>query len=90
MPKKSSVMKRTIPSFKTDKEAERFVDEADLSGYSLKGRMVTFELKPKDKTVSLRLPEALLDQVKARATKAGIPTQRFMRLALEKAVKEEV
>jgi predicted DNA binding CopG/RHH family protein len=52
--------------------------------------MVTFELKPKDKTVSLRLPEALLNQVKAHAIKAGIPAQRFMRLALEKAVKEKV
>ena len=89
MPLKSNAMKRTIPSFKTDTEAERFVDEADLSNYSLKGRMVSFELKPKDKTVSLRLPEALLKKVKAKASKAGIPAQRFMRLALEHAVKDQ-
>ena len=51
--------------------------------------MVTFELRPKDKTVSLRLPDALLEKVRQRAAKVGIPAQRFMRLALEQAVKEE-
>ena len=30
-------MKKKIPAFKTDKAAERFVDEADLSDYVLFG-----------------------------------------------------
>ena len=30
-------MKKKIPAFKTDKAAERFVDEADLSDYVLSG-----------------------------------------------------
>jgi predicted DNA binding CopG/RHH family protein len=45
-----------------------------------------FEMKPKDKTVNLRLPEQLLDAVRERATSAGIPYQRFIRMALERAV----
>jgi predicted DNA binding CopG/RHH family protein len=79
-------MKKTIPTFKTDEEAERFVDTADLSEYDLSGQFVKFELKPKSKTVSLRLPEALLDEVRRRAERAGMPYQRFIRMAVERAV----
>lgn len=81
-------MKKTIPTFTTDEEAERFVDEADLSQFDLKGTVVRFELKRKDKTVSLRLPETLLDAVRARAERDGMPYQRFIRLAVERALAE--
>jgi predicted DNA binding CopG/RHH family protein len=52
--------------------------------------MVTFELRPKDKTVSLRLPDALLEKIRNRAATIGMPAQRFMRLALEKAVIDDL
>ena len=52
-------MKKTIPTFKTDEEAEDFVATADLSDYDLSGgEVVRFELKRKDKSVNLRLPRA--------------------------------
>ena len=80
-------MKRPIPTFKTDKEAEDFVATADLSQFDLSGgEVMRFEMKRKDKTVNLRLPEQLLDAVRERATSAGIPYQRFIRMALERAV----
>jgi predicted DNA binding CopG/RHH family protein len=81
-------MKPTIPTFETDAEAEAFTATADLSEYDLKGQFVKFELRRKDKTVSLRLPEPLLNQIRERADKAGMPAQRFMRLAIERAVME--
>ena len=81
-------MKKTIPTFKTDEEAERFVDTADLSEYDLSGQFMKFELRPKDKTVSHRLPEALLNEVRLRAQRAGMPYQRFIRMAVERAVHE--
>ena len=80
-------MKKTIPTFQSDEAAERFIDTADLSEYDLSGRFVQFELKPKDKTVSLRLPESLLEAVRQRAERAGMPYQRFIRLAVERAVR---
>ncbi|MDR3461028.1 MAG: BrnA antitoxin family protein [Beijerinckiaceae bacterium] len=80
-------MKKIIPTFQTDKEAEDFVDTADLTEYDLSGgQVVKFELKPKDRSVNLRLPESLLDAVRAQANKQGIPYQRFIRLALEQAL----
>jgi predicted DNA binding CopG/RHH family protein len=82
-------MKKPIPTFKTDKEAEDFVATADLTEYDLSGgRLMRFELRPKDKSVSLRLPEKLLTAVRSRAKRAGIPYQRFIRMALEQAVQE--
>ena len=80
-------MKKTIPTFKTDKEAEDFVATADLTEYDLSGGQVRrFEMKRKDKSVNLRLPEELLEAVRRRAQDAGIPYQRFIRMALERAV----
>jgi predicted DNA binding CopG/RHH family protein len=46
-----------------------------------------FELRRKDKTVSLRLPSDLLDAAKAAAAREGIPNQRFMRHAIEQAAR---
>jgi predicted DNA binding CopG/RHH family protein len=85
MPKPTKLKK--IPSFKSDRAAETFVAKADLSGYDLSGgEFVRFELKPKDKAISLRLPELLLNNVRSQAKRAGVPYQRFIRMALERAV----
>jgi predicted DNA binding CopG/RHH family protein len=82
----SSKLKK-LPALRSDREAEEFIDQADSSEYDLSEmRLVRFELKPKDKSINLRLPSPLLDAVRARARRAGIPYQRFIRLALERAV----
>jgi predicted DNA binding CopG/RHH family protein len=80
-------MKKKFPEWGTDKEAEEFIDNADLSNYDFSDMLpMKFELRPKDKAVSLRLPETLLDAVKTNAKLIGIPYQRFMRIAIEKAL----
>jgi predicted DNA binding CopG/RHH family protein len=80
-------MKKPIPTFKTDKEAEDFVAKADLSDYDLSGgQVVRFEMRPKDKAVSLGLPEKLLEAVRGEAKRAGVPYQRFIRMAIETAL----
>ena len=80
-------MKKKIPSFETDEEAERFVDTADLTEYDLSGaRPVRFELQRKAAQINMRLPKPLLDAVKAHAKARGIPYTRFIRETLEQAV----
>ena len=82
-------MKKRIPTFKTDKEAEDFVAMADLADYDLSGgEVVRFELKRKDKSVNLRLPAQLLEAVQNRAKRVGVPYQRFIRMALERALND--
>ena len=82
-------MKKKVPAFKTDAEAEAFVDTADLTQYDLSGgKAVRFEFEKKDSRVNMRLPETLLDAVRRSARKRGIPYQRFIREALEHAVRK--
>lgn len=65
------------------------MDKADLTQYDLSGgEFVRFELKPKDKSINLRPPSPLLDAVRKRAKRAGLPYQRFIRMALEEAVRK--
>ncbi|KIZ42977.1 MULTISPECIES: BrnA antitoxin family protein [Rhodopseudomonas] len=82
-------MKKKLPNLKSDAEAEAFVAGADLTDYDLSG-MVTmqFEMKPKDKSVNLRLPEQLLKAVQQKAEQLGVPYQRFIRMALERALQQ--
>lgn len=80
-------MKKKLPELESDDEAEAFVAASDLTEYDLSGmKLVRFEFQPKDERVNMRLPKPLLDAVKARAAKAGMPYQRFIRQALEAAV----
>jgi predicted DNA binding CopG/RHH family protein len=83
-------MKKKFPTFRTDKQAEDFVATADLSEYDFSDMVpMRFELRPKDKSVNIRLPGQLLEAVRIRAKRAGIPYQRFIRMALEKAIHEQ-
>ncbi len=83
-------MKKKLPRLKSDKEAEEFVETADLTEYDLSGmRLIRFEFQPKSERVNMRLPRQLLDAVRASAAKAGVPYQRFIRQALEEAVQRK-
>jgi predicted DNA binding CopG/RHH family protein len=85
-------MKRKLPAFKTDEAAARFLDRKDLSDYINAGNMVParFEFERKTKNISMRIPAALLEAVKARAARQGIPYQRFIRQILERVVTQAV
>jgi predicted DNA binding CopG/RHH family protein len=81
--------RKALPRLRTDEEAERFIDEADLSEYDLSGfKPARFEFEKKSARVNMRLPEPLLDAVKAKAQARGIPYQRFIREAIERALAE--
>ena len=80
-------MKKKIPTFKSDAEAERFVATADLSKYDLSGlKPVRFEFEKKSAQLNMRVPQGLLDAVKQRAAVRGIPYTRFIREAVESAL----
>jgi predicted DNA binding CopG/RHH family protein len=83
-------MKKKFPALKTDEEAEKFL-ERDLSDYLHADNFKTaewmrFEFKPKQKSLNLRISNELLDAVRKDAKLEGIPYQRYIRRALERAV----
>ena len=78
---------RKVPTMTTDEEAEAFLAE-DLSELDYaQFRPLTWEAEPKTARVNMRLPEALVAAVKARAAERGIPYQRLIREAIERAVR---
>ena len=80
---------KPLPELNSDEEADRFVEEADLTEYDLSGfSPVRFEFEKKAARINMRLPESLLAAVKTRAEARGIPYQRFIREAVEKAIEE--
>jgi predicted DNA binding CopG/RHH family protein len=82
-------MSKKLPVFKTDKQAEAFLDQ-DLSDYISADNLVPFpfEYGPKQKSINLRISEELLDAVRKEARRRGIPYQRYIRQTLEAAVRE--
>ncbi|NTW82691.1 MAG: ribbon-helix-helix protein, CopG family [Chlorobiaceae bacterium] len=82
-------MKKKIPTFRTNEDAENFFSKEDLSVYDLSGaKPVQFEFKPKDRSINIRLSDDLLAAVRQKAEREGIPYQRFIRQALERAVSQ--
>jgi len=82
-------MAKKFPDLKTDEGADDWLQNADLTEYDLSEmKKVRFELAPKDASISLRLPAALLATLKARAAKAKMPTQRFIRVLIEAQLSE--
>jgi predicted DNA binding CopG/RHH family protein len=86
MKAKSKILKR-LPRLSRNRAVEHFVADGDLGRYDLSSmRLVKYELAPKEARINMRLPGALLDAVKVAARRQGMPYQRFVRQALERAV----
>ena len=81
-------MKR-VPEFKTDKEAEAFLEQ-DLSGLDFEQfKPMRFEIAQKDAVLSMRIPAPLLDAVRAKAKAKGVPYARYVRMLLEADLQNE-
>ena len=80
-------MRKKFPVLKSDEEAEAFLQQ-DLSDYLHAGNFAPFrfEFKPKEKSINLRISDDLLKAVQTRAKREGIPYQRYIRQALERAI----
>lgn len=79
---------KKIPIFKTDEEAERFLETADLSEYDLSQfKPAHFEWAPKTERITMRLPRDLLATIKASAAEKHIPYQRYIRQLIEQSLR---
>ena len=82
---------KKIPTFKTEKKEREFWESHDSSEYlnlSKAQRAALPNLKPSTKTISLRLPEGLLDNIKIEANKRDMPYQSLIKVWLAKEVQE--
>ena len=84
---------KKIPKFKTEKEESEFWATHDSTAYIdySEGKRGLFpNLKPTTKTISIRLPESLIENLKVLANKRDIPYQSLLKMLLIEKVKEEL
>lgn len=75
----------------TDRAAKRLL-KTDLSNFinSENFTKTTFEFAPKDKSITLRVSGALLEEVQVAAKKQGVSYQKLIRQAVEEFLKKKV
>ncbi len=80
---------KKIPKFKTIQQEDAFWQQNDSTDYInwKQARKVTFSnLKPSTETISLRLPESLLNEIKLLANKEDVPYQSLIKILLARGV----
>jgi predicted DNA binding CopG/RHH family protein len=75
-----------------DQEREYWstTDSTDVLDWSKARRVVLSNLKPSVKTISLRLPESMLDGLKLLANKRDIPYQSLIKVFLAERIDQEL
>jgi len=84
---------KRIPKFESEDEERNFWASHDSTEYVNwdRARRFMFEnLKPSTKTISLRLPEALLQELKLLANKRDVPYQSLLKIFLAERVEQEL
>ena len=82
-----------LPRFKSVAEERAFWSQNDSVNHVdwNKAESVTFpNLKPTVKSVSIRLPQSMIDQLKLLANKTDVPYQSLMKIYLNERIKKEL
>jgi predicted DNA binding CopG/RHH family protein len=85
-------VRKAIPTFKSEVEERTFWDTHDTSSFvdwSQARVAVIPNLKPSTETISLRLPAALLAELKTLANKRDVPYQSLLKVFLAERVDRE-
>lgn len=84
---------KLIPKFKNEDEEREFWATHDSTEYVDWNKAIINpvfpNLKPSTKTISLRLPQYLLERIKELANSRDVPYQSLMKIFLAERVKKE-
>lgn len=81
--------KLVLPKFKNEDQERDFWAKLDLSEYYEPSDLeeVSFpNLKPTSRSISIRIPEYIIDRVKEKANEINIPYQSLMKQYIKKGV----
>jgi predicted DNA binding CopG/RHH family protein len=84
--------KKTLPEFAGEHEEQEFWRIADSTNYvdwQAAKRVRLTKLKPSLRTISLRLPVAMLEELKLIANKRDVPYQSLLKVFLAERLSEE-
>lgn len=85
-------MAKRIPEFKNEDEEREFWkahDSTEYMDWHKAERAVFPDLKPSTKTISLRLPESMLAELRQLANKRDIPYQSLIKTFLRERIDQE-
>ncbi len=85
--------KKRIPKFKDEDQEREFWSTHDSTEYidwEDGEKLILPNLKPSLKTISLRVPESLIDELKLLANKKDIPYQSLLKMFLAERVEKEL
>jgi predicted DNA binding CopG/RHH family protein len=85
-------MKKPIPEFKTEAEERTFWANHDSSDYVDwdEARQIVFpNLKTTTRSISLRLPESMLDELRQLANQRDVPYQSLIKVFLRERIDME-
>ena len=84
---------KKIPKFKNEDKERKFWVNSDSTDYINweKSKRITFpNLKPSTKTISIRLPESMLEEIKSLANKRDVPYQSLIKIILKERIDNEL
>ena len=84
---------KKIPQFASEEEEQAFWEERDSTEYvdwTQARRVVLPNLRPSTKTISLRLPEHMLEELKLLANKRDVPYQSLLKMYLAERIEQEL
>ena len=84
---------KKIPKFRTEAEEREFWrthDSSDYLSWEDATEITLSKLKPSTKTISLRLPESMIEELKFLANKQYIPYQSLLKVFLAERLEEEL
>lgn len=84
---------KEIPHFENENEEREFWEKKDSTHFVdwKEGKRVSFPaLKPSLKSISIRLPESMIEQLKVLANKKDVPYQSLVKIYLSEKVREEM
>ena len=85
-------MKKKIPKFKNEAEERLFWQKHDSSEYldwSNAEDAILPKLKPSTRSISLRLPESMIEELKVLANKRDIPYQSLLKIFISEKISAE-
>lgn len=85
--------RKTIPKFSSEQAEREFWashDSADYVDWSQAGVVTLPNLKPTLRTISLRLPESMIGELKRLANRKDVPYQSLIKMFLSERIGEEL
>jgi predicted DNA binding CopG/RHH family protein len=86
-------MKNKIPKFINEKDERAFWashDSVDYINWKKAKKTLFPELRPSVKSISLRLPESMLEELRLLANKRDVPYQSLLKIFLAERIEQEL